>query len=801
MPQQQALPHVATFVRLVWTRPKYYTQRVQVSVGPRQLIEAARQRDQQTLTFVNMNQPDPLDSRCTERVGSWAVSELDLSSLNPKQLEAVLHPGGPLLVFAGAGSGKTRVITYRIARLISEGLSPWHVLAVTFTNKAANEMKERVAALLGERRQPKWVGTFHSMCSRILRECGERIGVDRNFVVYDDDDQVSVVRDCLRELNLDEKQFTPRSVLATISRAKEGLISAEQYPDVAHEFFERIVAEVYPRYQARLRAYNALDFDDLIFFAVRLLREDRFVLERYRDQFRHVLVDEYQDVNQAQYFLVQLIAGEHRNITVVGDDDQSIYGWRGANVELILRFASDYPDAKVVTLEQNYRSTQSILDAAHRVIRRNQHRAEKKLWTDNPPGSPVTVTMCGTETDEAEVIAATIQREVRAGHRQYGDFAILYRTNAQSRAFEETFLNYRIPHVIIGGMRFYERKEIKDVVAYLRVVHNPYDLKALERIINVPARGIGPTTLQVLREHADEPERLWDAMRSEATMDSLGTAAQKRVVAFVQLIEGLRELPQQGPVLPLVEATIHRSGYLDALAAERTEEGRDRVENVREFLTVAGNYDAQNEAPSLAEFLQNIALVSDADFVGERANSVQLLTLHTAKGLEFPVVFLAGLEEGVFPHQRCLDSQHQLEEERRLCYVGMTRAQQELNVTYATRRAFRGQISFNRPSRFLHDLDPNAVTSLGAPIPPAASGLRPGTERCPAHHPVYREREETVREPTFAVGQKVRHKKFGLGVVVACVPVGEDSEVTVAFPGIVGVKKLLQRFAELEALG
>jgi DNA helicase-2/ATP-dependent DNA helicase PcrA len=729
------------------------------------------------------------------------VSKLDLSSLNPKQLEAVMHPGGPLLVFAGAGSGKTRVITYRIARLISDGLRPWNVLAVTFTNKAANEMKERVAALLGEDLQPRWVGTFHSMCSRILRECGERIGIDRNFVVYDDDDQTSVVRDCLRELNLDEKQFTPRSVLTTISRAKEKLISAEQFPDVVHGFFERIVAEVYPKYQARLREYNALDFNDLIFFAVRLLREDRTVLERYRDQFRHVLVDEYQDVNQSQYTLIQLLGGEHENITVVGDDDQSIYGWRGADVKLILRFTSDYPDAKVVTLDQNYRSTQSILDAAHRVIRRNRNRAEKKLWTENAGGSPVTLTMCGTETDEAQVIAETIQREVRAGHRRYGDFAILYRTNAQSRAFEETFLGLRIPHIIIGGTRFYERKEIKDVVAYLRVIHNPYDLKALERIVNVPARGIGPTTLQVLRDHADNAERLWDAMRSDAAIEALGTAARKRVAAFVQLIEDLRQMPLEGPVLPVVEATIRQSGYLDALAADRTEEGRDRVENVREFLTVAGNYDSRAEEPTLAEFLQNIALVSDADFVGERADSVQLLTLHTAKGLEFPVVFLAGLEEGVFPHQRCLDSESQLEEERRLCYVGMTRAQEELNLTYATRRAFRGQTSFNRPSRFLQDLDPDVVTSLGAPIPPAASGLRPGTERHPARPPVVQQQTEAAREPAFAVGQKVRHKKFGLGVVVACVPVGEDSEVTVAFPGIVGIKKLLQRFADLEALG
>ncbi len=712
-----------------------------------------------------------------------------------------MHPGGPLLVFAGAGSGKTRVITYRIARLISDGLRPWNVLAVTFTNKAANEMKERVAALLGEDLQPRWVGTFHSMCSRILRECGERIGIDRNFVVYDDDDQTSVVRDCLRELNLDEKQFTPRSVLTTISRAKEKLISAEQFPDVVHGFFERIVAEVYPKYQARLREYNALDFDDLIFFAVRLLREDRTVLERYRDQFRHVLVDEYQDVNQSQYTLIQLLGGEHENITVVGDDDQSIYGWRGADVKLILRFTSDYPDAKVVTLDQNYRSTQSILDAAHRVIRRNRNRAEKKLWTENAGGSPVTLTMCGTETDEAQVIAETIQREVRAGHRRYGDFAILYRTNAQSRAFEETFLGLRIPHIIIGGTRFYERKEIKDVVAYLRVIHNPYDLKALERIVNVPARGIGPTTLQVLRDHADNAERLWDAMRSDAAIEALGTAARKRVAAFVQLIEDLRQMPLEGPVLPVVEATIRQSGYLDALAADRTEEGRDRVENVREFLTVAGNYDSRAEEPTLAEFLQNIALVSDADFVGERADSVQLLTLHTAKGLEFPVVFLAGLEEGVFPHQRCLDSESQLEEERRLCYVGMTRAQEELNLTYATRRAFRGQTSFNRPSRFLQDLDPDVVTSLGAPIPPAASGLRPGTERHPARPPVVQQQTEAAREPAFAVGQKVRHKKFGLGVVVACVPVGEDSEVTVAFPGIVGIKKLLQRFADLEALG
>lgn len=707
-----------------------------------------------------------------------------------------------MLVFAGAGSGKTRVITYRIARLIEAGVAPHRILAVTFTNKAANEMKERVAHLLGERAKWLWVGTFHSTCSRILRESGEAIGIDRNFVVYDDGDQMSVVKDCLRSMNLDEKQFSPRNVLSAISRGKEKLISPEQYGEIFSSYFDRIVAEVYPKYQARIRQCGGLDFDDLIYYTVRLLREREEVLEKYASRFEHLLVDEYQDVNHSQYVLVQLLGSKHGNITVVGDDDQSIYGWRGADVSLILRFASDYPDAKVVTLDQNYRSTQRILDAAHQVVRNNRSRAEKKLWTSNGEGVPLTITLCGTEHDEAQTVASSIQREVAAGKRRYGDFAILYRTNAQSRVFEEVFLNLRMAHQVVGGMRFYERKEIKDLVAYLRVIANPRDSVSLRRVINVPIRGIGQSTVASAELAAeDNGMTLWDAINDDGILNNFSAGPRKKLGEFVRLVSYLRSLDLDGPVTPLLRAVLQETKYIESLEADHTPESDERAENVKEFLTVTGEYDAAAEPPSLVEFLQNVALVSDADTVQEESGAVVLMTLHTAKGLEFPVVFLAGLEEGVFPHARSMMSDSEMEEERRLCYVGMTRAREELHMTMASRRAFRGQAQFNPPSRFLGHIDRQNVMSLGGTVPPAASGLRPGAQRTPP--PTYVNRDKTRDpdyQPPFNVGQRVTHKKFGQGVVISCAKVGEDSEVTVSFPGIVGIKKLLQKYAGLEPL-
>jgi len=728
---------------------------------------------------------------------------VDLSTLNPKQLEAVEYSGGPLLVFAGAGSGKTRVITYRIARLIEKGVPPHHILAVTFTNKAAREMRERIDHLFGDRAKFIWMGTFHSICSRMLRESGQAIGIDRNFVVYDDGDQLSLVKDVLKGLNLDDKQFTPRSVLSAISRAKEKLISPEQYGDVFTSYFDRVVAQIYPKYQERLRQSNALDFDDLIYYAVRMLRQREDVLEKYSSRFEHVLVDEYQDVNQSQYVLVQLLGEKHRNIMVVGDDDQSIYGWRGADVSLILRFSSDYPDAAVVTLDQNYRSTKRILNTAYQVVRNNRSRAEKKLWTANPEGNPITVTLCGTEHDEAQTIANVIQREVGAGKRKYGDIAVLYRTNAQSRVFEEVFLNLRMAHQVVGGMRFYERKEIKDLIAYLRVVANPNDSVSLRRIINVPARGIGATTIGTVDAAAqDRGMTMWEAIQSGPVMEAFSSGPRKKLGDFVRLIEYFRALDLDGPVTPILRSVLGESRYLESLEAEHTLEGDERAENVREFLTVTEEYDASADPPNLIEFLQNLSLVSDADTIEDRSGSVTLMTLHTAKGLEFPVVFMSGMEDGVFPHQRSMDSDTEIEEERRLCYVGMTRAREELHMTLASRRAFRGQAQFYPPSRFLGHIDQTQVMSLGLSVPPAASGLRPGKQR--TEPPTYvtggRAAVEMNYEPPFSVGQRVKHKKFGSGVVVSCARVGEDSEVTVAFPGIVGIKKLLQRFAGLEPL-
>lgn len=773
----------------------------------------------------------------------------DTASLNPEQLEAVNWPGGPMLIFAGAGSGKTRVITCRIARLVAEGVWGSRILAVTFTNKAAKEMRDRVEDMVGSEARAMWIGTFHSICARILRMSGSAMGIDPKFTIYDDSDQMSLVKEILKKKDLDEKSIQPRPVLHHISRAKEKLLGPDAYAREATGFMEQIVAEVYKEYDRRLRDLGALDFDDILLQTVRLFQTCPDVLAKYQERFLHVLVDEYQDVNLVQYKFADMISAKHRNIVIVGDDDQSIYAWRGADVSLMLKFSSDHPDAKVITLAQNYRSTPNILEAAYEVIRHNRSRAEKKLWTENPSGVPFTINEAGTENDEAMLIADRVVKDTRNGRRKFGEIAVLYRTNAQSRAMEEAFLTMRIPHVLIGGQRFYERKEVKDMVAYLRVIHNSKDDVSFRRVINVPSRSIGTTTLKALEALTTKREvSLFEAAHDQEFLHRLAKKTLYGFKHFFGVIEEGQRIAAAGLVEPVLQHVLNRSGYMEELKVENSDESIDRLENLQEFLNVAQQYDAtaeedaevvqalghdpfedfdeipaasesgtllslfdtaplvpRNVGPSLSAFLEQVALISDADTLRNNGDAVTLMTLHTAKGLEFPVVFLAGLEEGVFPHSRSIGSDAELEEERRLCYVGMTRAREELHLTYARRRTLFGQPNFNRPSRFLDDishLESDSLTPFSRPqgeqeirtVRPERSGSYTIIE--PARGPL----RSPDWEAPFKVGQQVRHGKFGIGVVIACVPLKDDVEVTVAFPGIIGVKKLVQGFAKLEAV-
>jgi DNA helicase-2/ATP-dependent DNA helicase PcrA len=733
------------------------------------------------------------------------MDPLDLESLNPEQREAVVHPGGPMLIFAGAGSGKTRVITFRIARLLQSGVWASRILAVTFTNKAAREMRERLEGLVGEAARNMWVGTFHSLCARILRIDGKHIGLDPNFVIYDDADQLGLIREVLKAKNIDDKSIQPRAILNEISNAKEKLTSPEKYIENATGFFERIVGDVYKSYNSLLQRANALDFDDILYFTNRLFDQRKDVLEKYQERFLHVLVDEYQDVNFAQYSIVHAIAGKHKNIVVVGDDDQSIYAWRGADVKLILQFGSDYPDAKIIKLERNYRSTKTILAAANEVIKHNRSRARKELWTENPEGVPVTLTQAGTEQDEGLRIAERINHDVRSGRRKYRDFAVLYRTNAQSRTMEEAFLTTRIPHVLVGGQRFYERKEIKDMLAYLRLAFNPRDDVAFRRAVNTPPRGIGPGAQGKIEDTAaTQNVSLLEACHDQELQSNLPKKAAGALRAFAGAIQEAQEIAERGPVTPIMRALLTSSGYVDMLKGEHSQESLARLENLQELLNVTAEYDSTSDEPSLVGFLESVSLVADVDALTGNGDAVTLMTMHAAKGLEFPVVFIAGMEEGVFPHSRSLGSDTELEEERRLAYVGMTRAREELHLMHAHRRSMFGTPNFNRRSRFLEDI-PDTLMDVQGEGSYTPVGMRQ----------VYQERsgayrvDEAMSPPKvaapkpdfkapFDVGQRVQHPKFGVGVVVACNPIVGDVEVTVAFPGVVGIKKLVQKLAKLE---
>ncbi len=735
------------------------------------------------------------------------TTALDLASLNPEQYEAVVHPGGPLLIFAGAGSGKTRVITYRIARLIEEGVPSQCILAVTFTNKAAKEMVERITPLVGEQAKGLWIGTFHSLCARILRIDGSAIGIDRNFVIYDDGDQLSIIKDIFKKKNIDDKSIQPRAVLNEISRAKEKLLSPEQYKERAAGFFEQVVCDIFKSYNEALQRANALDFDDILYFVNRLLEQRAEVREKYQKRFQHVMVDEYQDVNLAQYNIVHLMAAHHRNVVVVGDDDQSIYGWRGADVSLILKFGSDYPDAKIIKLERNYRSTQNILTGANEVIKKNRSRASKELWTENGTGAPITLTMSGTEQDEAMNIASDVLRDVRSGRRQFRDFAILYRTNAQSRVVEEAFLTNRIPHMLIGGQRFYERREIKDMISYLRLIYNTRDDVSFRRVINTPTRGIGNSAVQAMEQYAAINQcSLFVASQDQGVQACMQKKAASSIRVFSDAIEEAVQMMEQGPVTPILRLIMSRSGYLDALKAEHSEEALGRLENLQELLNVTSQFDETAEEVNLGMFLESVSLVADIDNLVDGSNAVTLMTLHSAKGLEFPVVFLAGLEEGVFPHSRSLYSDSELEEERRLCYVGMTRAREELHISHAHRRSLYGMPNFNARSRFIDDIPADIIDLRGEAAPGGYGGNfeRPARTVTPTRSGGYivndppKPVQNFAAKAPFQVGDRVRHAKFGVGVCIACNPIKDDFEVTVAFPGVTGIKKLVQKLAKLE---
>lgn len=724
-----------------------------------------------------------------------------LQSLNPQQRDAVTHGDGPLLVLAGAGSGKTKVLTHRIAHLISRGVGPANILAVTFTNKAAGEMKERVEALVGFSAQKIWVSTFHSTCVRILRSDGDKNGIDSHFVIYDSSDQLALIKEILKELNINDKNFAPRAVLEAISKAKNELRTPQEYSSQATDFWEKTVERVYQRYQEKLTANKALDFDDLIMQTVLLFRQQPVVLSYYQERFRYLLVDEYQDTNKAQYELVKLLAAKYRNLCVVGDDNQSIYGWRGADIGNILAFERDYPEAKVIKLEQNYRSTQTILDAANNLIQYNIARTNKNLWTQKGQGELIKVFKAMDERDEAKFIIDEIAKLQDKGYKN-SDVAILYRTNAQSRPFEEAFLYAGIPYTVVGSLRFYDRKEIKDLIAYLRVVYNPADNVSLNRIINVPKRGIGDGTMAKIQAlAAQEGKSIFDTLVaiSQGELEFDGRA-KKNLADFVKLIQGIRQGQEEGaPLTPLVEEILELSGYRAELQLEKDEHAKGRLENISEFLSATQQYDREMPGEGVGLFLEQLALLSDIDTYDEETDVVTLMTLHSAKGLEFPVVFLAGLEEGIFPHSRSIWEVDQLEEERRLCYVGLTRARERLYLTSAGRRTIFGVTDNRLPSRFLEEVpkELKEEVSSARSLQNATTGhtltdsVRMGAPRM--------EQTANTGGSAYAPGQKVAHNKFGTGTVVKVDGEGPDAVVVVAFPGE-GVKKLLAGFAPLKIM-
>jgi DNA helicase-2/ATP-dependent DNA helicase PcrA len=739
-----------------------------------------------------------------------------LENLNPPQREAVLFGDGPLLILAGAGSGKTRVITCRIAHLIRErNVDPSNILAVTFTNKAANEMRERVERMIDIPLNRLWISTFHSACVRILRQHADRLGYKRSFVIYDETDRSSLIKACMADLRIDGEQYQPRAISARISSLKNSLIDADQYDKTSSHFgFEEAVSRVYSLYQEKLRESDGLDFDDLLMLTVKLFEQHQDVLGYYQGVFHHILIDEYQDTNHAQYRLVRLLTAQRKNLCVVGDDDQSIYRFRGADISNILNFEKDYPAAKVIKLEQNYRSTQNILGAAGAVVARNLGRKPKELWTQKSGGDKILCYKAFDEKDEARYICRTIQQEVDEG-RSLRQIAVLYRTNAQSRALEDALRNHGVPYRIFGGLRFYDRKEIKDIIAYLRVLHNPADIVSLRRIINVPARGIGDTTLDKLeRAAAQAGIVLYQAVMNADTTD-VTPSAKKKLREFSGMMERMRSDLGTLTITDLVRRVVHESGYGAALEQEKTVESRIRLENLNELMTATEDFQEQNRDASLPDFLDQVALITDleqqtaADSGRGNTDSVTLMTLHNAKGLEFSVVFLAGMEEGLFPHSRSVESEEELEEERRLCYVGITRAKERLVLTHASERRLYGYPQSNLMSRFVQEIPCEAMDFTGGDST-ATYSFRDRVPRENASFAAARNVPNVLHTETppaakagprdrYYKGAVVRHAKFGLGTVQRSEGAGDDLKISVSFPGH-GVKTLAVKYANLEVI-
>lgn len=726
--------------------------------------------------------------------------------LNPPQQEAVEHMEGPLLILAGAGSGKTRVITHRTAYLIEQGISPYNILAITFTNKAAGEVRERVDDLLGYGSEGVWVSTFHSLCVRILRRHIERIGFATGFAIYDTDDQKRLVKEVARFLQLDPKMYPERLLMAEIARAKENFMSPHEYDLNAQGDYRKMqMARVYEEYQKRMHGNNALDFDDLLFKTVQLFQDCPDVLEQYQERFRYIMVDEYQDTNGIQFLLVRQLTRKYRNLCVVGDDDQSIYKFRGANIMNILNFEQEYPDAKVIKLEQNYRSTGNILRAANEVIRHNEGRKDKTLWTAQEDGDLIQYKQYENEYQEAEQIAYHILENRVRNDLHYSDFAVLYRTNAQSRVLEEKLIMKNIPYRIYGGQNFYSRMEIKDLLAYLKIISNGYDDMAVKRIINVPKRGIGAATIAKVEEYALQQEiSFLDALFQAEDIPGIGKAAA-RLQKFTDLIADLREKQSQGLLISeLFDELLERTGYQEELIAEHTEESLARVENIDELRNKIVVYEENAESPALDELLEEIALVSDVDNLNSTDDKVVLMTIHSAKGLEFPYVFLCGMEDGLFPGSMTINSGNpeDMEEERRLCYVGITRAKKRLYLSSARQRMMHGSSSYNSISRFIKEIPQElldlggyrkALNQTGQPV--AASTVSPVFTAKPAYGKTFSVNRALQLE--YGVGDRVRHVKFGVGIVQEVVNGGRDYEVTVDFENY-GVKRMFASFAKLE---
>lgn len=712
-----------------------------------------------------------------------------LDELNPSQVEAVIHPGGPVLVLAGAGSGKTRIITQRIAYLIKEkAVAPSNILAVTFTNKAANEMKERVHRLIARDARDLWIGTFHSVCLRILKKEIDKLeGYRRDFIIYDEVDQIKLIRECMNQLGFSDRLFDPRSMRSQIDCAKNrGLHPG----DFGSNIYDERISRVYELYEKELRRLNALDFGDLLYFIVTLFEKRADVLEKYQNQFHHILVDEYQDTNHLQYKIVKLLSGKHRNIFVVGDDNQSIYGWRGADIENILNFEKDFPDAKVIKLERNYRSTKNILRSANAVILRNRYRSDKKLWTDNPEGELITYYEARDEKDEARYVASQIQFEISNRGRSYGDFAVFYRTNNQSRLIEEELLHRGIPYTIVGGVGFYERSEVKDIMAYLRVIANPFDELGLRRIINVPPRGIGKGTIETLESIAKENNiTLFEAIDLAVKNKLLPQKSLNNLDRFYRLLTGLIEASKELTIVKLLKDIMEKTHYLESLGTEE-----ERKENIGEILNLAAEFEREEKCTNIHDFLDWVTLASDIDRISEKSDQVTLMTLHCAKGLEFPVVFVIGMEESLFPHIKSLGNGKLIEEERRLCYVGITRAKEKIYLTSTSKRKLFGIEQRSIPSRFIIEIPRKLLNWESYQMGSSEEGYSSHQ-----NHSITDGNRNGIHgnENGYIIGEKVVHPSFGQGVIKRIEGVGDETKVVVSFPNH-GNKKIMASFLGLK---